>query len=253
MTLPDDKRRKNPVDRFRKILSAEKEAEPAPEPRKPAVVNLPKARQVEDISGAEPTQSSVGAEPGKGVVPRGALPIFWTAASIVSLIVNVVLIFLLMGLSRSVGAMSGAGGGPGLIGGIYNNLEELDAAHIKAVLPVQSDLALNASVPVQTSTRITLARDASIQGAHVKINTAGLNIDAPASVTLPAGTTLDVGMDFSLPLQANVPVAMDIPVDIAIQSTDLHPAILGLQQNLKPLLCATTPGAVSLSGAPLCR
>jgi hypothetical protein len=109
------------------------------------------------------------------------------------------------------------------------------------------------SIPVQTTTGITLAQDASIQGAHVKINTALFNIDAPASVTLPAGTALDVSMNFNVPVQTNVPITLNIPVDIALKDTDLHPAIIGLQDTLKPLYCMISPAALSLSGGQVCK
>ena len=98
-----------------------------------------------------------------------------------------------------------------------------------------------------------MAQDAVIDGAHVKIETGAINIDAPASVTLPAGTPLDVTFDFQVPLQANIPLAMDVPVDIAVQDTELHPAIQELQQAVKPLLCAASPQAVLPSGESLCR
>ena len=129
----------------------------------------------------------------------------------------------------------------------------MDQAHIKTTISIQTTIPLNMSIPVHTTTGITLAQDASIQGAHVKINTALFNIDAPASVTLPAGTALNVTMDFNVPVQANVPVTMSVPVDIALKDTDLHPAIIGLQDTLKPLYCIVSPSALSLNGQPVCR
>jgi len=181
------------------------------------------------------------------------LPAFWTIASVVSLVANAVLIVILISLLRGLGTLDVGGLGPGLLGGLYNNLHQMDQAHIRASIPVQSAIPLNLSIPVQTTTKITLAHDVAIQGAHVKINTPLFNIDAPASVTLPAGTSLDVALDFNLPVQTNVPIALDVPVDIAIKDTDLHSAILGLQETIKPLLCAASPGALSLVGAPVCR
>ena len=143
--------------------------------------------------------------------------------------------------------------GTGVLGGLYTNFERMDQAHIRTTIPVQTNIPLNLSIPVQTSTGITLAQDATIPGAHVKINTALFNIDAPASVTLPAGTSLNVTMNFNVPVQTEVPVTLSVPVDIAMQDTDLHPAIVGLQDTLKPLYCMVSPTALSLSGTPICK
>jgi hypothetical protein len=129
----------------------------------------------------------------------------------------------------------------------------MDQAHIRSTIPIQTSIPLNMSIPVQTTTGITLAQDVLIQSAHVKINTASLNIDAPASVTLPAGTALNVTMNFMVPVQADVPITLSVPVDIAMQDTDLHPAILGLQETIKPIYCMVSPTALGLSGETVCK
>jgi hypothetical protein len=152
-----------------------------------------------------------------------------------------------------MGAWNPAGSAGAALLGLYASLEQMDQAHIRITIPVQTDLALNASVPVRTSTNITLARDVHIPGAHVTIDTALFNIDAPASITLPAGTSLEVDLDMTLPLQSSIPMAVNVPVDIAISDTELHAAIRGLQDSLRPLLCAASPGATLPDGAPACR
>jgi hypothetical protein len=253
MRLPDDKRRKSPVDRFHKILSAEKDEIRATETRKPPVVNLPRAKAGPEEQAPQTETSNRTSQTSPGFVHSRFLSVFWTIASIVSLLANVALVAILLGRFGAAGTWDVSGLGPTVLAGLYSNLERLDLAHITATIPVQTSVALNTSIPVHTTTGITLAHDVAIQGAHVKINTAGLNIDAPASITLPAGTALDVALDIDLPLQTNVPIALDVPVDIPVQSTDLHAAILGLQQTLKPLLCAASPDAASLSGVPICR
>jgi hypothetical protein len=79
------------------------------------------------------------------------------------------------------------------------------------------------------------------------------NIDAPASVTLPAGTSLNVALNFNVPVQTEVPINLNVPVDIALQDTDLHTAIIGLQDTLKPIYCMISPTALTLSGSPVCK
>ena len=261
MSMPDHKRRKSPVDRFRSILSDSQkndEHKENRENRKSPVVNLPKVK---------PTDGSPA--PGLSAPPQAVsqpvyqtdspnqnnhfLPTFWTVASIISLTVNAFLIILMVIVLRGLGSLNTVNLGTGILGGLYTNFERMDQAHIKTTIPIQTTIPLNMSIPVQTTTGITLAQEVSIQGAHVKINTALFNIDAPASVTLPAGTALNVTMNFNVPVQADVPVTLSVPVDIALKDTDLHPAIIGLQDTLKPLYCIISPSALSLNGEPVCR
>jgi len=162
-------------------------------------------------------------------------------------------LIMLISAWRGMGALNPAGSAGAALLGLYASLEQMDQAHIRITIPVQTDLALNASVPVRTSTNITLARDVHIPGAHVTIDTALFNIDAPASITLPAGTSLEVALDMTLPMQSSIPMAVNVPVDIAISDTELHAAIRGLQDSLRPLLCAASPGATLPDGAPACR
>lgn len=170
-----------------------------------------------------------------------------------SVVINVILLVILVTVLRGLGSVNATGVGSGLLGGLYTNFERMDQAHIRTVIPVQADVPLNMNIPVQTVTGITLAQDVVIHNARVKITTPTFNIDSPADVTLPAGTSLNVAMNFSVPVQAQVPITLNVPVDIAIQNTELHPAITGLQATIKPLYCIMAPTALSLSGAPVCR
>lgn len=251
MTLPDDKRRRTPADRFRNILSADKDDESTPEVRKPAVVNLPKLGALPEERGAEPAESTA---PGRSRPAATAssrfLPTFWTVGGILSIIANFILFFM---LSSGGGGANSSGSASEALLGVYRSLEQLDEAHIRASIPVETSAILDASVPVTSTTSITLARDTFVQGAHVQISTTQFNIDAPANITLPAGTQLEAALDMDLVLQTNLPMAMDLPVDIAVSQTDLHAAIQGLKDSIRPLLCASNPGAILPDGLPACR
>lgn len=254
MSGPEDRRRKSPVDRFRKILAAEREQSPAGEARRQAVLNLPKAGATR-VSARHPS-----ARPAEGVAsekpprpPRRWLPIFWTIASTVSLVVNVILLGALITVGRNLGRAGAAASDSSLLGGLYDNFERMDQAHIRTNIPLETSIPLNLVVPVQTTTTITLTDDVAIRGAHVRINTALFNIDAPASVTLPAGTSMNVALNMSLPVQGEVPVAVSVPVDIPLQDTDLHPALVGLQDTIRPLYCLVNPAARTTDGALVCR
>src|SRR5512143_1035885 len=261
MTIPDDKRKNSPADGFRNILSAEQGRDGGSTARtypkntaSPAINNLPKPG-AQANSRSQIAEIQVGRpEPrisGPGI--RRYLPAFWTIASVISLVVNVVLVVVVLGLLRSFGSLDTARIGTRVLGGLYSNFERMDQAHIKTTIPIQTNIPLDLNVPVQTTTGITLAKDVSIPGAHVRINTALFNIDAPANVTLPAGTSLDVTMAFDLPLTGQVPVSLSVPVDIPLQQTDLHPALVGLQDTIRPIYCIVTPLAQALNGEPVCR
>lgn len=265
MTPPDDKRRKSPVDRFRRILSADETQQQdarkkyeVGETAKAPVMNLPKPGIKETDAGLTSSELTSalppsGSETESRSEGRGFLPTFWTVASVISLGINLILLIALILVLRGLGGLNPTSLGSGLLGGLYSNFERMDQAHIQTVIPVQTSIPLNMSIPVQTTTGITLAHDVLIQNAHVKISTSTFNIDSQADVTLPAGTALDVVLNFDVPVQTDVPITMNVPVDIAVQDTDLHPAILGLEDTVRPLYCIVSPAAQSLSGEPVCR
>ena len=260
MTPPDDKRSTSPAERFRNIMSEERAGGGATASRlhpgatpSPAM-NLPRPNAQPD---GRPHGAAVEPPPPAGKQRAGGLPAylpaFWTIASIISLVFNIVLVVLVVGLLRSFGSLDARSIGSGVLGGLYSNFERMDGAHIKTTIPIRTSLPLDLTVPVQTTTGITLARDVSIPGAHVRINTPLFNIDAPANVTLPAGTSMEVVIGMSLPVKTDVPVALDVPVDIALQQTDLHPALVGLQDTIQPLYCMLDPMAQTALGEPVCR
>ena len=254
MNQPDDNRRRTPRDRFRNILSADKDDELVPEARKPAVVNLPQAAPRVREDSTEPEGHLDAAQAGRGgtAAPKW-LPTFWTAGGVLSILANVVLLIMLISTWSGRSAFGAGGVNGGALLSAYASLEQLDQAHIRASIPVQTNMALDTTVPVSSSTKITLAQDVYMEGAHVTINTALFNIDAPANITLPKGTTLDVALEMTLPLQTSVPVTMDVPVDIAVRDTELHAAIQGMKDALRPLVCAGSPGATLPDGSAVCR
>lgn len=253
MTIHDDKK-KNPVDRFRSILSAgrERKEDSSTTKKIPTPDHLPRPKPATPAPRAAspaPSPEPVSAHPSEG---GRRLRAFWTFASIVSLVFNAILVIALIGIVLGVGGLNPSTIGSGLLGGLYSNFERMDQAHIKADIPVQTTIPLNLSIPVQTTTGITLAQDVLIRNAHVRIATSTFNIDSPADVTLPAGTSLNVILNFVVPVRTSVPVALTVPVDIALKDTELHPAIAGLQNTIKPLICMVNPTALSLSGLPIC-
>jgi hypothetical protein len=250
MTKPDHKSKPTPADRLHAIMSGMKNEESP-------VNRLPKAKPAETKSVSEtmPVQLPPQTAPKAESVNHGFqfLPAFWTIASIISLTVNIILLAVLLGALHSLDVSGFGQMGTGLVGGLYSNFEKMDAAHIKTTIPVQTNIPLSMSIPVQTTTKISLADAVEIPNAHVKISTGTFNIDSDADVTLPAGTNLNVVLNFNVPVQTTVPVTLSVPVDIALNKTDLHPAITGLEGTIKPLYCILNPDAISISNVPVCR
>lgn len=181
------------------------------------------------------------------------LPAFWTVASIMSISVNIILIAILLTLLQMLGAIQLTANDQisGLLGGLYHNFVKMDQASIISTIPVDANIPLNITVPVQTTTNITLANDVVISNARVRINTGGISIDAPATVTLPANTPLTVSLDFPLTVQNTIPVHLDVPVNIPLSQTQLHEPFVGLRQVVEPWYCLVEPNA-TVSGIQVC-
>jgi len=181
------------------------------------------------------------------------LPAFWTIASIMSFTVNIVMIIILLIMLQLLGAIQVTANDQfsGLLGGLYHNFVKMDRATIAATIPVDATIPLNIVVPVQTTTRIILAEAATIQNAHVRINTGAVNIDADAVVTLPANTPLVVSLDFPLTVQNSIPIHLDVAVNIPLSQTQLHEPFVGLQKVVEPWYCIVEPNA-TVDGLQVC-
>ena len=181
------------------------------------------------------------------------MPAFWTIASVISLTVNIILIIILLITFQMFSAILTTSDEKitGLLGGLYTNFVKMDQATIATNIPVDATVPLNIVVPVQATTRITLAESVVIPNAHVRINTGGLSIDADAVVTLPADTALTVNLDFPLNVQDSIPVHLDVPVNIPLNQTELHEPFVGLQQVVKPWYCLIEPSAM-VDGGQVC-
>lgn len=181
------------------------------------------------------------------------MPAFWTIASVISLTVNIILIIILLITFQMLSAILTTTDDKisGLLGGLYTNFVKMDQATIATNIPVDATVPLNIVVPVQATTRITLAESVVIPNAHVRINTGGLSIDADAVVTLPADTALTVNLDFPLNVQDSIPVHLDVPVNIPLDQTELHEPFVGLQQVVEPWYCLIEPNA-TVDGGQVC-
>jgi len=184
------------------------------------------------------------------------LPAFWTIASVVSMLVNIgvviVLIFVVQLLGGTRAALAFAQSqANGLLGGLHQNFVKMDAASIKAQIPVSANIPLNITVPVKATTEITLAQAAVIRNAQVVINTGSLDINASATVTLPANTPLTVNLDFPLQVTDNIPVSLPVDVNIPLNQTELHDPFVGLQKVVEPYYCLLQQSVI-VNGIDVC-
>src|SRR4030066_503274 len=168
------------------------------------------------------------------------LPAFWTLACIFSLVVNILLIGVLVSVGHHFFALK-ALVADGLVSGLSENLALMDKAHIVTTVPVETTVKLQDNfpgvfdLPIKENTRVVLAEDTSIVGTAL-INLAPV----PLSITLPAGTPIQVDFNMTIPVSQtvpvnfNVPISLLVPLDLAINQTDLHQSIVGLQSAIEP-------------------
>lgn len=179
-------------------------------------------------------------------------PAFWTVASVLSLIVNVILIAIILILGRQLFNMRTIVS-EGLLGGLYTNFVKMDQAHIltsvnvSSTIQVQDQIPVVFDLPLNQNTQVVLTTPTSINGATIFLNGAAV----PLNLILPSGTSLNIGMDMVVPVSATIPVALDVPVnltvpvDIPLDQTELHDPFVGLQSVVRPYneLISETPSS----------
>ncbi len=169
------------------------------------------------------------------------LPAFWTIASILSMVVNIILIVAIILVGRQLFAIKSLVQ-DGLIGGLYNNFVLMDQAHIQTTIQVQDTIKVNDSIPIQFSvplqqaTDVILTKDTSIPNTVVYLN----GVPIYTTVVLPKGTALNIELNLevpisrTIPIALNVPVNLSVPIDIPLNQTQLHQPFVGLQAVVSP-------------------
>ncbi len=185
------------------------------------------------------TTSQPTAEPTTPIQPSAKRtlkigPPFWTIASIISLVVNLILIVVILVLAGQIFKVKSILTDQ-LIGGLYNNFVLMDQASIRATIPVSTQVPAKFDLPLETDTTVTLTQNTKVTAATVSLSTGGLVIyNAPTDIILPAGTELPVHLSLVVPVDQQIPVELNVAVDIPLNQTDLHTPFVGLQQVLDP-------------------
>jgi hypothetical protein len=197
------------------------------------------------ISPSKPASSSSAVE--SKTTRLKLLPAFWTFASVLSLVVNVVLIAILLIVLQMLGTirLNANDQVSSLLGGLYTNFVKMDQASIKTVIPVRKEIPVNFVLNVSGPTNVTLSENVSIAGALVTVNTGGLNINnARANIVLPAGTVLPIFIqNLAVPVNQQVLAELDVQVNIPLNQTELHEPFVGLQKVVEPWYCLVEPYA----------
>ena len=184
-------------------------------------------------------------------------PPFWTIASIISLVVNGILVILLIGLLFNMQRFDVGNAlnlGNSFLGGLYINFEKMDRASITTNVQVETTIPVKFDLQLNQQTNVVLSQDVTIDNARVTVNTGGLNItNALTTIVLPQGTTLPVVLNLTVPVDTTVPVTLNVPVDIPLNQTELHEPFVGLQDVVRPFYCMINSAALNLDGQPVCN
>ena len=252
----------DPGSRLRNILSSGEE-EPAPKEEASPIARLPRRTQAGSPapSTPEPVPAPQPSSPPEST-PRQThsrvertYRAFWTVTGLMSLVVNGILLGIVVYLGMSLNSLKTLSDNKDLmiLSGLYTNFQRMERASIVTSIAVQDSIPIDLTVPIQKTTQIRLASDTTIPNARVRINTATLNIDAPAQVILPSGTVLEVALDFNVPVQGSVPISLTVPVNIPLAQTELQTPFSNLQKVVKPFLCIIEPLSVDLDNKSICQ
>lgn len=163
-------------------------------------------------------------------------PAFWTISSLVSMLVNIILIVVLISLGKQLFTLKKVVGDQ-VLGGLYNNFVLMDDAHIRTTIPVSTEVPAKFDLPLNTTTTVTLTEDTTLPNATI------YNFDAQgvvkitrasANIILPAGTKLPIALNLTVPVDQKIPVKLNVDVDIPLNRTELHEPFVGLRNVIGP-------------------
>lgn len=162
-------------------------------------------------------------------------PPFWTIASVISLVVNIILIVAVISLGTQLFALKRVIQDQ-VLAGLYQNFILMDQAHIQTTIPITTSVPAKFDLPLKTNTEVVLTQPTLLENAKVaRLTTGGLTItNAPATIELAAGTRLPVALDLVVPVDQMIPVSLNVNVDIPLSQTQLHQPFVGLQEVVRP-------------------
>lgn len=243
----------------RPVTSIKTDASALPPPKQDADQKAPLIKQI----AADQTPPKPAPVSKKGFSLKNSLPkdlkiarAFWMVASVSSMFMNVVLIIALGIAFQNIQNIRNSNTiiVKGLLGGLYNNFQKMDSAHITSNIPVETTIPVKFDLQLNQQTNVILSQDVTINNALVTVNTGGLNITrALTTIVLPQGTNLPVVLNLTVPVDTTVPVILNVPVDIPLAQTQLHDPFVGLQKVLEPYYCMLKPDATDVNDQLICK
>jgi multisubunit Na+/H+ antiporter MnhC subunit len=120
-------------------------------------------------------------------------------------------------------------------------VDGLQTATIRTNIPLNQQLPLNLTVPIDQNTVVTTVEPVPISvPASIDMGPFG-QLYPNVNLSLPAGTPLNIQLKIDVPLQTSVPVQLDVPVEIPLKDTELGPLFGRLGALLDTLLAPATP------------
>lgn len=159
---------------------------------------------------------------------------FWTIASILSLVVNAILIAVVLSLATQLFRVNQVVQSQ-VVQPLGTSFATMYEASIQTTVSINTTVPARFDLPLDTDTTVILNQETFIPNARVTVNTGGLSIyNAPADIVLPAGTALPIHLSLTVPVDQTIPVVMDVPVNIPLKDTALGEAFAGLINVVSP-------------------
>ncbi|MEE9507717.1 MAG: hypothetical protein V3V44_00380 [Anaerolineales bacterium] len=173
----------------------------------------------------------------KGKIPQITLgkpgENFWRSLTVVSVVLNLILIFVLIALGNSLIGFASAFD-TSVIDEVAKAMSFEEGATLSTSIRVQDQVPVTLEVPLNRNTVATLSEPARFDGASISIRSATLSIDAPATLTLPAGAELPLALDLSVTVDTVIPIDITVPVEFPIAESEVGDSISAMQGLIEP-------------------
>lgn len=175
---------------------------------------------------------------------EGYFPTFWTLTAIISLVINIFLIFIVIVLFSQILTIKSTLDA-GLLTPLVENINQMDAARIQTTVNLDTNVPARFDLLVDTDTTVRLTQDTAVDNANVDINNGAFTLNAPADIILPSGTNLPIHLSISIPVDQKIPITLTVPVDIPLNQTGIHTPMVNLRDAIVPFreLLSKIPGS----------
>lgn len=171
---------------------------------------------------------------GIGRVFRAIFVGLWRFLLVLSVIVNVVLLVVVIGLVLLIFNIKNDIAIP-LVAGLHSSFVGLDSATIDWTIPVREDVPVNLNIPLKQDTVVVLTEAVPLS-VVANITAPGLTVsNATVNLSLPVGLRLPVSLDLEVDVDDSLPVELDVRAVIPLRDTQLHDVATSLRLLLEPI------------------